>query len=210
MFRKTILSGLAVAAVAAAAVAYKAIKDRQTEVEEEDDEIHFIEINDEEEEEETKEEEEEPQPITVDLDEEPEDDLLNIPIFHHVDVQQDWQTHEEVAVSEEAKEIAEMYPYLEGGFIQTVLDQNDALNEEFPENTLVSANHTIQFDDAEKMEQFKNIMLEAQYNIVSEEKEKITINKRFFSESGAIISDILNVSNQAVALTGKYLGYELS
>ncbi len=213
MFHKSILGGLAVAAVTAAVVVAKVIRDRKNEVEEEEDnEIHFIEINDEEEEEE-EESEEEPQPHSIEIDDENEEpDSLEVPNFGKSkddEKEEVWETAEEpVAVSDEVKEIMDLYPYLSAKFIEDLLSKDSTFNEEFPENTLVKATHHVTFKDEETLNQFKEIM-EGQYTL-EDDNGGLSANKRFFSEPGAIISEILNVANQTNALPGgKYVSYDL-
>lgn len=111
--------------------------------------------------------------------------------------------------SDEVKEVAELYPYLKPAFIKEILDRNDAYNAQFPEDTLVCAVHHVKFADLHSLLHFEGILNDAGYTCTHQEDGSVQGSKRFFVEDGAIISDILNVANQAVALGGTYQDCDL-
>lgn len=207
MFRKTVFGVLAVAAAAAAVVAVRYVankrKDAQEEGLDEGDEVRFIEINEEEEDEESDDDPDGRKPSEVHVDsihldeEETEDDVA--------DLQQD-----KADEGEDVLEISSLYPYLSTSFIAQTLSRNEEFNTNFPEDTLVSVLHTCQFDDMRSLLNFEAIMADAGYISQHDDNLEVRSAKRFFSEEGAIISDILNVANQAAALDGRYIDCELN
>lgn len=116
---------------------------------------------------------------------------------------------DEPEVPKEVQEICAVYPYLKSDFVQDTLSQNDALNEKYPEDTLVTVSHHASFENHEEMLSFIDIMDTNGYACKADE-QKITATRKFFTQPGAIISDILNVANQASALNGVYIDYEIS
>lgn len=207
MFRKTVFGVLAVAAAAAAVVAVRYVankrKDAQEEGLDEGDEVRFIEINEEEEDEESDDDPDGRKPSEVHVDsihldeEETEDDVA--------DLQQDKADEDE-----DVLEVSSLYPYLSTSFIAQTLSRNEEFNTNFPEDTLVSVLHTCQFDDMRSLLNFEAIMADAGYISQHDDNLEVRSAKRFFSEEGAIISDILNVANQAAALDGRYIDCELN
>lgn len=207
MFRKTVFGVLAVAAAAAAVVAVRYVankrKDAQEEGMDEGDEVRFIEINDEEEDEDSDDDPDGPWPNEVHVntihldDEEKEDDVAQM--------QQDKSEEDEDVV-----EISGLYPYLSASFIAKTLSRNEEFNTNFPEDTLVSVLHTCRFDDMRSVLNFEAIMADAGYISQHDDNLEVRSAKRFFSEEGSIISDILNVANQAAALNGRYIDCELN
>lgn len=207
MFRKTVFGVLAVAAAAAAVVAVRYVankrKDAQEEGLDEGDEVRFIEINEEEEDEESDDDPDGRKPSEVHVDsihldeEETEDDVA--------DLQQDKADEDE-----DVLEVSSLYPYLSTSFIAQTLSRNEEFNTNFPEDTLVSVLHTCQFDDMRSVLNFEAIMADAGYISQHDDSLEVRSAKRFFSEEGAIISDILNVANQAAALDGRYIDCELN
>ena len=207
MFRKTVFGVLAVAAAAAAVVAVRYVankrKDAQEEGLDEGDGVRFIEINEEEEDEESDDDPDGRKPSEVHVDsihldeEETEDDVA--------DLQQDKADEDE-----DVLEVSSLYPYLSTSFIAKTLSRNEEFNTNFPEDTLVSVLHTCQFDDMRSLLNFEAIMADAGYISQHDDNLEVRSAKRFFSEEGAIISDILNVANQAAALDGRYIDCELN
>lgn len=207
MFRKTVFGVLAVAAAAAAVVAVRYVankrKDAQEEGLDEGDEVRFIEINDEEEDKDSDDDPDGRKPSEVHVnsihldEEETEDDVAN--------VQQDKSEEDE-----DVLEVSSLYPYLSTSFIAKTLSRNEEFNTNFPEDTLVSVLHTCQFEDMRSVLNFEAIMADAGYISQHDDNLEVRSAKRFFSEEGSIISDILNVANQAAALDGKYIDCELN
>ncbi|MEE8807798.1 MAG: hypothetical protein SOI44_05175 [Lactimicrobium sp.] len=111
--------------------------------------------------------------------------------------------------SDEVKEVADLYPYLKPAFIKEILGRNDAYNAQFPEDTLVCAVHHVKFADLHSLLRFEGILNDAGYTCTHQEDGSVQASKRFFVEDGAIISDILNVANQASALGGSYQDCDL-
>ena len=222
MFRKTLLGTLVVGAVAATAVVVVKVLESQKETKnekKEDNEVHFIEITD-------GDEEEEPEPQeepTVEPKEEPETSFITIENQEEVSNEeepeeekddlliqsfpQDPQELEEV--DESVREIQELYPFLTVDFIQKVLDKNEEFMVQYPEDTLVCVTHKVTFTELKTLLEFELIMTEATYVCTQIDRETIEVSKRYFSEDGAVISDILNVANQVNALHGTYVGYTL-
>lgn len=175
MFRRTVLSALAIAAGVGAGLLLKVLQDRNSEQEDEyddDEEIHFIRIND-------------------DDDEEPAEPAGKEDI------------------SPEVREISGLYPYLTSEFISGLLARNSELNQAYPEDTLISLDHNAVFDSRETADRYAEIMEAAGYQCSVQEDGGVTAGKKLFTEDGAIISDILNVANQAAALKGTYKDYQI-
>jgi regulator of RNase E activity RraB len=109
-------------------------------------------------------------------------------------------------VSDEVKEVCAVYPYLTREFVEKTLAANELLDTQYKEDTLVTIHHQVSFSDSETLEGFKQIMITGGYECTDEEG-KTTVSRKFYTQSGALISDILNVANQAKALKGSYEGY---
>lgn len=110
--------------------------------------------------------------------------------------------------SEEVQEIAAIYPYLDPDFIEEILSKNNEFNTSYEEDVLVSICHHTKFTSSEERKAFVEIMEVGGYE--TEVKGDDVLSKRkFFTQSGAIISDILNVANQACALCGTYESYDI-
>lgn len=110
--------------------------------------------------------------------------------------------------SDEVKEVAAVYPYLDPNFIEELLNKNDSFNASFEEDTLVTIQHHCKFYDTEERKAFRDIMEVGGYE-TSELADEVVAARKFFVQNGAIISDILNVANQTNALQGKYLDYDI-
>ena len=132
-------------------------------------------------------------------DEEDEEDGIQIQSF----------PKDPVEVREDVKEVLELYPFLSAEFVEDVLEKNEELMKEYPEDTLVCVMHKMTFTDLRTLLEFEMIMTDAGYICTQIDKEALEVSRRFFSEDGAVISDILNVANQVNALHGTYEGYVL-
>ena len=176
MFKRTVLSALAIAAGVGAGLLLKVLQDKKNETAEDeyddDEEIHFIRIND-------------------------DDDETEEPA-----------AEEQPEISPEVKEICGLYPYLKAEFVSDLLNKNSSLNSEYPEDTLITLAHSIGFDDEKTAAEFTEIMETAGYQCQAE-GTAVTASKKLFTEDGAIISDIMNVANQAGALKGTYKDYQI-
>ena len=118
------------------------------------------------------------------------------------------ETAPENEVSPEVKEICGLYPYLKAEFVRDLLNKNSSFNSEYPEDTLITLAHSIGFDDEKTAAEFTEIMETAGYQCQAE-GTAVTASKKLFTEDGAIISDIMNVANQAGALKGTYKDYQI-
>lgn len=196
MLRRSILGALTIVAGIGAALAVKYLSDSEKQVDDErdlfdgDDEVHFIHINDD--------------SSTRNI----EDDFeAEIPPFK-TEVSEPEEEVEENSMDSDVKEICAVYAYLEPVFVKSLLDRNDELDEDYPEGTLVTISHAMKFDDEEASETFQQIADDNGY-VCSKVGLTIRASKKLFTQSGAIISDVLNVSNQARALGGDYLEYTI-
>lgn len=229
MFHKTLLGTLACAAVAAAAIVIvKAIEDRKEDLPEKDDdnEVHFIEITDsegiegpsEEKEEEAEKEPEDasPEPEEEKTDSEKPEETQENPEEKEQDTDKEVEIQQFHAfpedpdeLQEDVREILELYPFLKADFIEKVLDKNAEFMESYPEDTLVCVTHKVEFTEMRTLLEFEMIMTDATYICTQIDRETLEVSRRFFSEDGAVVSDILNVANQVNALHGNYIGYNL-
>lgn len=119
------------------------------------------------------------------------------------------QINDEQKYSAEVEEIAELYPFLSKKFIEKVYLQNDKLNEDYPQETLVEIKHYASFSEDDVLLHFVRIMENNGYEVIRNEKDFIVI-KKFYSEKDRLISEIYNVANQVSNLGGLYTGYEIS
>ncbi len=180
-------------------------KEEQTSLEEKPQEPVFIKIEDAEEAkvEETPEQQHPSSPVSsIHIegdDEEDEEDGIQIQSF----------PKDPAEVREDVKEVLELYPFLSAEFVEDVLEKNEKLMKEYPEDTLVCVIHKMTFADLRTLLEFEMIMTDAGYICTQIDKEALEVSRRFFSEDGAVISDILNVANQVNALHGTYEGYVL-
>ena len=210
MSRKSVFGVLAAAAAAAAALAaVKYVKDRKDSNDvdevEPDDEVHFIEIHDDDEDEESDDDESEGPHLDEVGSEEAEEGSVDL----HFAMPEE-EGEDDVEIDEDVKEISSIYPYLKPAFIAETLSRSEEFNKEFPEDTLVSAMHTVIFEDLHDVLNFEVIMADAGYICQHDASMTVRAAKRFFAEEGAVISDILNVANQTAALHGKYVGCQLN
>ena len=230
MFRKSIVGTLAAGAlIAAAVIVLKVVESKKESAEkdtpEEDNEIHFIEINGDDEEEEP---EEPHKPVFIKIEDAEETKGEKTPEQQHpsspvssIHIEGDDEEDEEdgiqiqsfpkdpAEVREDVKEVLELYPFLSAEFVEEVLEKNEKLMKEYPEDTLVCVIHKMTFADLRTLLEFEMIMTDAGYICTQIDKEALEVSRRFFSEDGAVISDILNVANQVNALHGTYEGYVL-
>lgn len=196
MLRRSILGALTIVAGIGAALAVKYLSDSEKQVDDErdlfdgDDEVHFIHINDD----------------TSSPEEVEEDYEAEIPPFRAEAPVKEEEVEE--TLDSDVKEICAVYAYLEPVFVKALLDKNDELDADYPEGTLVSISHAMKFDDEEAGETFQKIADDNGY-VCSKVGLTIKATKKLFTQSGAIISDVLNVSNQAKALGGDYLEYTI-
>ncbi len=119
------------------------------------------------------------------------------------------QINDEQKYSAEVEEIAGLYPFLSKKFIEKVYLQNDKLNEDYPQETLVEIKHYASFSEDDVLLHFARIMENNGYEVIKNEKDFIVI-KKFYSEKDRLISEIYNVANQVSNLGGLYTGYEIS
>lgn len=110
--------------------------------------------------------------------------------------------------SDEVKEVASVYPYLDLDFIEKILNKNDEFNSSYEENSLVTVMHHVRFAIAEERKAFEEIMGLSGYETTTQD-DKVVATRKFFTQPGAIISDILNVANQTNALQGVYEKYDI-
>lgn len=110
--------------------------------------------------------------------------------------------------SDEVKEVASVYPYLDLDFIEKILNKNDEFNSSYEEDSLVTVMHHVRFAIAEERKAFEEIMGLSGYEITTQD-DKVVATRKFFTQPGAIISDILNVANQTNALQGVYEKYDI-
>ena len=110
--------------------------------------------------------------------------------------------------SDEVKEVAPVYPYLDLDFIEKILNKNDEFNSSYEEDSLVTVMHHVRFAIAEERKAFEEIMGLSGYETTTQD-DKVVATRKFFTQPGAIISDILNVANQTNALQGVYEKYDI-
>lgn len=110
--------------------------------------------------------------------------------------------------SDEVKEVASVYPYLDLDFIEKILNKNDEFNSSYEEDSLVTVMHHVRFTIAEERKAFEEIMGLSGYETTTQD-DKVVATRKFFTQPGAIISDILNVANQTNALQGVYEKYDI-
>jgi hypothetical protein len=110
--------------------------------------------------------------------------------------------------SEEVRKVCAVYPYLDPDFVETVLDKNDSLNTAYEEDTLITLEHSVSFKDTASKEKFTDILESSGYSCEGN-NGNVTAKKKLFTEDGAIVSDILNVANQAAVLNGIYKDYDV-
>ena len=105
---------------------------------------------------------------------------------------------------EEVQEVCGVYPYLNPDFVEEMLAKNSEFNAMFENDTLIQITHKVTFADHQDLETFLDIMDTAGYICVQLGDTEMTVQKKLFTEEGAILSDILNVANQTAALHGIY------
>ena len=103
-------------------------------------------------------------------------------------------SEEEPQYSREVQEINLMYPYLTPSFIAESLKEQTQLEEQYPEGSLVTVVHHIDFPAVEISE--------------ADGDQSLTISKDLIVKKGVMLSDILNVANQVCCLNGCYQGYQ--
>ncbi len=118
------------------------------------------------------------------------------------------KTYSAEGKSEEVQEIAAVYPYLDPDFIEKILNKNDEFNTSYEDDVLVTVQHRVKFYHEEERKAFIEIMELSGYETAVKE-DTVLASRKFFTQSGAIISDILNVANQTRALQGIYEDYDI-
>ena len=113
----------------------------------------------------------------------------------------------EPEMPKEVQEICAVYPYLNADFVKEELAKSAGLNAEYPEDTLVTVTHNAAFPEESGAKTFTEIMTDNGYICESDAPLLVSASRRFFTEEGAILSDVLNVANQANALGGTYQEY---
>jgi hypothetical protein len=187
MFRKTVVGMLAIAAGVGAALLVKTLNDSKKEKEssedyDDDEEVHFIKISDE---------------------DDQEEDKGDIQKF------EDKPKFDASGKSAEVQEVCGVYPYLNPDFAEELLAKNEEFKKDYEDDTLINVTHKVNFPDADSRKSFDSIMDAAGYVDVQLSDTEMTSTKKFYTEEGAIISDILNVANQTAALHGTYEGYDI-
>ena len=112
--------------------------------------------------------------------------------------------------SPEVEEIAALYPYLSRDFIDAELNKNATYSEQFPTDTLVHVTYLIAFTDTEARDAFVDTVAEKGYDVCVSDEMNVQVSRQFFTENGAILSDIYNVANQAACLGGRWLNFTVS
>lgn len=128
---------------------------------------------------------------------------------HFIRIEDGDAPEEKKELSPEVQEVAAVYPYLHSDFVEKTLGENDQLNQEYADDTLVTVSHHVKFDDAEGLKAFNEILTNGGYE-VKENGSEADASRKFYTQPGAIISDILNVANQTAALKGVYEGYDIT
>ncbi len=126
---------------------------------------------------------------------EDEDDGLDLPAF------------DASMKSEPVQELSAVYPYLDPDFIEQELDCNTVYNGQFEEDALVTIQHRVVVSE-DKKQAYVNLLLDAGYECV-EEDDKLLVQRKFFYQDGAIVSDVLNIANLTSAAGAEYQGYEV-
>lgn len=134
--------------------------------------------------------------ITIESDDEPKDETKET---EPADVE---------GKPDEVKEVCAVFPYLKPDFVEEILVKDAEFRTLKGEDELVSVSHHVRIDEAVELEKFIAIMDEAGYAI-EVEGTSAKVTRKFFAKQGAIISDILNVSNQTAALNGVYESFEV-
>ena len=106
------------------------------------------------------------------------------------------------------KEVCAVFPYLKPAFVEEVLVKDQEFKTLKGEDELVCVTHHVSFGNTAELEQYVAIMDEAGYTIEVDGMDA-KVSRKFFAQTGAITSDILNVANQTVALDGVYHSFEV-
>lgn len=129
--------------------------------------------------------------------------------FIKIDEEPDKPAFDLEGKSDEVKEIAGVYPYLNPDFIEEMLGKNDELNGQYEAESLVNISHYLDFPDAETMEKAMDILDESGYICTQLGETNFSASKRLYQENSALVSDVLNVANQTAALNGTYQKYDV-
>lgn len=124
----------------------------------------------------------------------------------------DEEEEESTAVSEnldQIMEIAALYPNLDMKFVAEQFARNEAFNTQYPTDTLIEITHKAKFDDPKTLEGFAKICADNGYTFEKLSDTEGTVTHSFFTEDGAILSDIYNIANQTNYLKGIYEGYNI-
>lgn len=138
-----------------------------------------------------------------------EDDAVHfITIESEEDEKKETDAQDLSGQSEEVREVCAVFPYLKPAFVEEVLVKDQEFKTLKGEDELVYVTHHVSFAHAAELEQFVAIMDEAGYTIEVENMDA-KVSRKFFAQTGAITSDILNVANQTIALDGIYNSFEV-
>lgn len=125
---------------------------------------------------------------------------------HFIKIEDGEESEEEA--SDEVKEVAAVYPYLKASFIDEVLSKNTEFTAKYEDDMLVTVSHHVTFPQIEERKAFVDIMEVGGYETIVD-GDCVIASRKFFTQNGAIVSDILNVANQTNALQGTYDSYDI-
>ncbi|NCB32705.1 MAG: hypothetical protein EOM64_02280 [Erysipelotrichia bacterium] len=185
LLKRTLLAAGVAAAAGIAAAAIFSVKENDDKSDSSDDEVNFINI--------------------ADANDKEEDVAKKPQKFE----QKKPESDEEKEYSPEINEISELYPFLTKPFIEEQFNRNDAFNAQYPEDTLITITHKAKFEEAKVLGEFLAIAEANGFSGTALNDTEGTVTKKMFTEDGAILSDIYNVSNQAACLHGTYEGYSI-
>ena len=109
--------------------------------------------------------------------------------------------------SEEVREVCAVFPYLKPAFVEEVLVKDQEFKTLKGEDELVCVTHHVSFAHAAEL---SVLTFRAHFSYTIEvENMDAKVSRKFFAQTGAITSDILNVANQTIALDGIYNSFEV-
>ncbi len=91
--------------------------------------------------------------------------------------------------SDEVKEVASVYPYLDLDFIEKILNKNDEFNSSYEEDSLVTVMHHVRFAIAEERKAFEEIMGLSGYETTTNPSYTIYHKNHFLSDDKEFILD---------------------
>lgn len=113
--------------------------------------------------------------------------------------------------SDEVTEFSIQYPYLSKRFIKETLEFSEQFNAEYPIFSNVSIEHIVEFESADDLITFVQLIKTMNYRVSEgEEKHTVVVDREMMVENESILNDVFVVANQAYCFNGDYMKFRIT